>query len=72
MLRFHKVGIPVLVFTVFANAAAAQSANHTSGRDSLWNGALIGLGQAWRPLWRSMPCSARTDSAAAIFHGPHI
>jgi hypothetical protein len=44
MLRFHKVGIPVLVFTVFANAAAAQSADHTSGRDSLWNGALIGLG----------------------------
>ena len=44
MLRFHKVGMAALVFALCANVAAAQSVNQTSTRDSLWNGALIGLG----------------------------
>ena len=43
MLRFHNVGIAALAFSIFANAASAQS-SQPSGRDSLLNGTLIGLG----------------------------
>ena len=44
MLRFHKVGVAALMLTLFANVAAAQPVTQASGRDSLWNGTLIGLG----------------------------
>lgn len=44
MLAFPKVGIAALVFALAANVASAQSLPQTSGRDSLWNGALIGAG----------------------------
>ena len=44
MLAFPKVGIVALVFALAANVASAQSVPQTSGRDSLWNGALIGAG----------------------------
>ena len=45
MLAFpKKVGIAALVFALAANVASAQSVPQTSGRDSLWNGALIGAG----------------------------
>jgi len=44
MVRFRTVGITSLIFALFANAAAAQSLNQASERDSLWNGTLIGLG----------------------------
>ena len=44
MVRFRTVGIASLVFALFASAASAQSLNQASGRDSLWNGTLIGLG----------------------------
>ena len=44
MFSFHTVGFAALIFTLFANLASAQSVNQTSTRDSLWNGALIGLG----------------------------
>lgn len=47
MLAFPKVGIVALVFALGVNVASAQSAQsvqQTSGRDSLWNGALIGAG----------------------------
>jgi hypothetical protein len=44
MLSFHKVCAATLVFALFTNVAAAQSVPQTSGRDPLWNGALIGLG----------------------------
>ena len=43
MLSLHRIGM-VLVLTLVANMAAAQSANKTPARDSLWNGTLIGLG----------------------------
>ena len=44
MLRFQQVGTAALFFALVANVAAAQSVTQTSGRDSLWNGTLIGLG----------------------------
>jgi len=44
MLAFPKVGIVALVFALAANVASAQSVPQTSGRDPLWNGALIGAG----------------------------
>lgn len=44
MLRFYKVGIAALAFALVANVAAAQSVSQSAGRDSLWNGALIGAG----------------------------
>jgi hypothetical protein len=44
MLRFERVGTAALVFALVANVAAAQPVTQTSGRDSLWNGTLIGLG----------------------------
>ena len=44
MGRFRTVGIASLIFAFFASAASAQSLNQPSGRDSLWNGTLIGLG----------------------------
>ena len=47
MLAFPKVGIVALVFALGANVASAQSVQSVqqrSGRDSLWNGALIGAG----------------------------
>lgn len=44
MLRFPKAAVATLVFALMADVAAAQPVNQRSGRDSLWNGALIGLG----------------------------
>ena len=44
MTRFRTVGIALMFAALLANAAAAQSINQASGRDSLWNGTLIGLG----------------------------
>lgn len=44
MLAFPRVGIVALVFALAANVASAQSVPQTSGRDSLWNGTLIGAG----------------------------
>ena len=44
MLTFRRVGIAALVFALAAKVASAQSVPQTSGRDSLWNGALIGAG----------------------------
>lgn len=44
MLAFPKVGIVALVFALGVNVASAQSVPQPSGRDSLWNGALIGAG----------------------------
>lgn len=44
MVWFRTVGITSLLFALFASAAAAQSLNQASERDSLWNGTLIGLG----------------------------
>jgi hypothetical protein len=43
MFRFRQAWIAV-TFALVANVAAAQPVNQTSGRDSLWNGTLIGLG----------------------------
>jgi hypothetical protein len=42
MLRFFNVGVAVLLLALFATSAAAQSTTQNSGRDPLWNGALIG------------------------------
>ena len=44
MFRFNTVGIAALLFAFVANVASAQVTSQTSGRDSLWNGALIGAG----------------------------
>jgi len=44
MLRFHKVGIAALTFTLLASAAAAQAVSQKTAPDSLWNGTLVGLG----------------------------
>ena len=44
MARFRTVGMSSVLFALLANAAAAQPVNQPSGRDSLLNGTLIGLG----------------------------
>ena len=44
MFRFSNAGVVAIMFTLFANVAAAQSVTPTARRDSLWNGTLIGLG----------------------------
>jgi hypothetical protein len=44
MSRLMKAGVLALVLTLCANVAAAQPAATPPARDSLWNGALIGLG----------------------------
>jgi hypothetical protein len=44
MGRFRTVGIASLLLVLFVSATSAQSLNQPSERDSLWNGALIGLG----------------------------
>ena len=44
MFRRQTVGTTALMVLLWAKMAAAQSVNHTSERDSLWNGTLIGFG----------------------------
>jgi hypothetical protein len=44
MGRFRTVGLASLILALFASTTSAQSLNQASGRDSLWNGTLIGLG----------------------------
>jgi hypothetical protein len=44
MLRFPQAAVVALVFALTANVSSAQSLNQPSGRDSLWNGVLIGAG----------------------------
>ena len=44
MGRFRTIGFASLMLALFASATSAQSLNRAPGRDSLWNGTLIGLG----------------------------
>ena len=50
MLNIRHLGIAALVLVAFASVASAQTPAQRSERDSLWNGTLIGLGVAPRPL----------------------
>ena len=43
MLSFRNVGVAAVVLVILSGAAAAQSVNERSERDSLLNGTLIGL-----------------------------
>ena len=71
MVRFFKVGVAVM-FVLFASTAAGQSVNQRSERDSLWNGALIGVGAGIGSAAALDAVFCDNGFGGCIFRGRHI